>query len=990
VPASAPGDRGASPGARFALAKFRPTMLPTTLVTRSVLHERLAAGAGKRLTVVVGSAGAGKSVLLSSWAAARPPGLTSWLSCDRADADPARFWTGFIEAPRAIAPGFGADAADLLAMDGVMSADVSASIANDAAKLPAGSVVIVDDFHYAAAAVSGDMTDLVECWPDGTAQLVLATRADPPLRLHRLRISGELGELRDRDLYFSLRECHDLLANFGVQVAAGDLALLHQRSEGWAAALQMVALSLRATTDPVRAVRALDLRSQAIADYFIAEVLDQQPPEVAEFMLDTSVLAELTADACAAVTGRQDAAALLHSIGAADLFLVPLDDKHTTFRYHHLVRQVLRAELRARDRAREQKLQLRAAEWMESAGDTRRAARHFLAAQQPDQALALLQDRVVPDFLHDPVTPAPLDLSMIGTALLADAPDRLVGLAFDLLLSGDLAHGSQFLAMLERAQPPPAPESQLAARTAVLRSFHHAQIGQLDEAVGQALAARAIQRQMTLGDDWEAAVPLILLRVYPCLEDLQAVEDEAAAALALPGLPDPARLILVPSARAVAWFEAGRLTDAANAAAAAQQQAGRLGFGQHFFAVDYLRVLSGLALERRDLDLAERLTEQALSITERRRPLFEFLALLDRAAIWAARGQVREALASVEAARLVLAGTGSPVLLARADELEAPLRLALGDPHAAAELASGLPAARRGQLLARIALATGKHGAAREHLRALPSAGLTSRRALVHQILQAAAAIGLDDPTAAGLLGGARDTARRESFLNTVVTTAPQVTSYLIEHAPQMRPDPFMAQLIAAALAVRATQLDGSQPRHQVTEPLTAAEMRILRLLPTSTYLQIAATPAPGLSERLAETGQFPPLMARKFGGRLSAGLLFQAIACLILAVLFKLDAIASIGSAVALLIFAFITAAHFRVRSETGAKAWILALAIAAAAVVLITFIFTTLIHEPASILTLAGVLVLSIALDYGWKRSRDRRADPGPGRPLNPRELK
>jgi len=119
--------------------------------------------------------------------------------------------------------------------------------------------------------------------------------------------------------------------------------------------------------------------------------------------------------------------------------------------------------------------------------------------------------------------------------------------------------------------------------------------------------------------------------------------------------------------------------------------------------------------------------------------------------------------------------------------------------------------------------------------------------------------------------------------------------------------------------------------------------------------------------------------MARKFGGRLSAGLLFQAVACLILAVLFKLDAIASIGSAVALLIFTLITAAHFRVRSETGANAFVLALAIGAAAVVLVTFVFTTLIHEPASIVTLLAVLALSIGLDLWWKRTRDSRASGG-----------
>src|SRR5208282_2710187 len=233
---------------------------------------------------------------------------TSWLSCDEADADPVRFWTGFIEAPQRVVPGFGVDAAELLAMDGAMSADVTASIANDAAKLPAGTAIVVDDFHAAAAATARDMTDLVERWPATTAQLVLASRADPPVRMHRLRMSGELCELRDGDLYLSLAEAGALLANFGVQIAADQLALLHQRSEGWVAALQMAALTLRSTKDPAQTARALDVRSHAIAGYFIAEVLQQQSPEVARFMLDTSVLDELTAGACAAVvSGRQDA-----------------------------------------------------------------------------------------------------------------------------------------------------------------------------------------------------------------------------------------------------------------------------------------------------------------------------------------------------------------------------------------------------------------------------------------------------------------------------------------------------------------------------------------------------------------------------------------------------------------------------------------------------------------------------------------------------------
>jgi LuxR family transcriptional regulator, maltose regulon positive regulatory protein len=833
---------GSSRATRFALTKFRPPTLPATLITRSVLHDRLTAGAGQRLTVVVGSAGAGKSVLLADWAAARPSGVTSWLSCDRADVDPVRFWAGFVEAPRVIEPGFGADAAELLAMDRTMSADVTASVANDAARLPAGSAIIVDDFHFAAAAAAPDMTDLVERWPAETVQLVLAGRYDPPLRQHRLRISGQLNEIRDRDLYFSLTESHDLLANFGVQVSDADLALIYERSEGWPAVLQMAALSLRGTTDPARLPRVLESGGQAIADYFVSEVLEQQPPELAQYMLDTSILTGvLTAEACAAVTGRQDAAALLRTIDTAHLFLVALDDDRTSFRYHRLVRQVLRAELRARDRTRERVLQLRAAEWFEATGEARRAAYHYLAAQQADRALALIQDRVVPDFLHVPTMPEPLVLNVADPSILAETPERLLGLATHLLLSGVTARGGEYLDLLERAGTVP-PGSGLAARLAAFQSFRYAVAGQLETAVQQALAARASQDRTHLTDEWNVAIPLILIRVYTCLDDFPAAERETAAALAAPDVAESVRLVMVPGARALAWFEAGHLAEAADAARAADADAQRLGFGQHFFAVDHLRALSGLALERRDLDAAEHLIERVLSITEQRRPLFEFLALLDRAQIWAARGQVRDALTTVGAARRVLTSAASPALFARADEQEALLRLSLGDTRSAAELASNLPAARRGLLLARVALAAGGDHGVQQHLQAAALGDLTPRQALVRQVLLTAAAIERGDPAAASLLGSALHTARGQGFLNTVVTTAPQVASYVVEHAARLRSDPFTDTLVAAALEVRAAQ-PGSAPSSRVlAEPLTAAEERVLQLLPTSTYLQIAET----------------------------------------------------------------------------------------------------------------------------------------------------
>jgi LuxR family maltose regulon positive regulatory protein len=824
---------------RFAMAKFRPPAPPATLVRRPGLLARLTTGADDRLTIVIGPAGAGKSVLLADWAATRPAGLTSWLSCDSADADPARFWAGFIEATQVIEPGFGADAADLLASGRAMSADVTAAIANDAAKLPAGSAVIVDDFHCAALGAADDMSALVELWPAETTQLVLSSRDNPPLRLHRLRVAAELCDIRGCDLYFSLAESHDLLARFGVEISPANLELLHQRSEGWAAALQMAAQSLRGITDPAGMARALQIRGYTIADYFISEILDQQPADVARFMLDTSILGELTEDVCAAVTGRPDAAALLRSIDNANLFLTALDDARTSFRYHRLVRQMLCAELHARDEAREQELHRRAAEWFEAMGETRDAACHYLGALQVGRGLALVRDQVVTDFMHDPSEPAPLDLGTLEPALLVDAPDQLLGLAADLLLRGDTARGGQYLDLLKHAEPSIPPKSRLAARLATMRAFRHAMIGQAAEVLGQARAAQAIRKQKQLTDDWAAAIPLVLMHAYTFTEDLPAAARQAAAVLAMPEIPEPVRQVAVPGALALAWFQSGQLANAAEAAQAADADARRLGFDRHFFAIDHLRVLAGLALERRDLDTAEHLTGQALSITGRR-PAFEFLALLDQAQIRAARGQARDALAIVAAARHALAGTRSE-LLARADELEALLRLSLGDARPAADLASRLPGARRCLLVARIALASGDHHAARELLRPPPPSGLTPRLALVRRVLLAATAIERGDPAADAILGTALRAARQQGFLNTVVTIAPQVTGYLIEHAAELRQDPFIARLTAAAHEVRATQPGAFQPR-VLADPLTVTEQRILELLPTSTYLQIADT----------------------------------------------------------------------------------------------------------------------------------------------------
>jgi amino acid transporter len=151
--------------------------------------------------------------------------------------------------------------------------------------------------------------------------------------------------------------------------------------------------------------------------------------------------------------------------------------------------------------------------------------------------------------------------------------------------------------------------------------------------------------------------------------------------------------------------------------------------------------------------------------------------------------------------------------------------------------------------------------------------------------------------------------------------------------------------------------------------------MSVTALFSTAGATNAGLYPAAGLSEQMASIGQFPPVLGRRFGGRAPAGLLVTAAVAIVLAAGFNLSSIASLGSAIALLVFTLVTAAHFRVRSETGASALVLGVAITSTIVVLLTFAFTTLVDEPATAAALAVILLLSVALDVGWKRTRDGR---------------
>ena len=246
---------------RFPSSKFRAPKVVTGLVRRPRLLDQLDRGDQVRLALVVGPAGAGKTMLLADWLAARPERPSAWLSCDAADADPARFVAAIIEAARY---GFGRsrigeDACQLMSLDGEVSADAVATLADDLEAPDGVRVLVIDDFHLAGAASAEALRWLVEYHPP-SLQLIVASRVDPPLRVHRMRANQDLVELRYADLAFSVEETRSLLAGFGVGLDEPELALVHSRSEGWVAGLQMAAISIHGSPDPATAAGRVQLR----------------------------------------------------------------------------------------------------------------------------------------------------------------------------------------------------------------------------------------------------------------------------------------------------------------------------------------------------------------------------------------------------------------------------------------------------------------------------------------------------------------------------------------------------------------------------------------------------------------------------------------------------------------------------------------------------------------------------------------------------------
>ena len=367
------------------------------LVPRPQLAERLDEGLARGLMLVCAPAGYGKTVLLADWVRrGRQP--VAWLSLDVGDNDPARFWRHGVAALDQARPGLAGRVGPLLGPPAPPSYRglVTALINELAAGPDADQVLLVlDDYHLIdSEAVHESVGFLLEHRPPGL-RLVLASRSDPPLALARLRGGGQLAELRAAELRFTADEAAALLrqgaAGSGVALPETAVAALAARTEGWAAGLQLAALSLRGQPDAAGFVAAFTGSHRYILDFLAEEVLEHQSEQVRTFLLETSVLERLSGPLCDAVTGRTGSQALLEQVERAGLFLVPLDEVRGWWRYHHLFADLLRARLQAEQPGEVARLHRNAAVWYDDHEMADDAVRHALAAGEMAWAARLIE-----------------------------------------------------------------------------------------------------------------------------------------------------------------------------------------------------------------------------------------------------------------------------------------------------------------------------------------------------------------------------------------------------------------------------------------------------------------------------------------------------------------------------------------------------------------------------------------------------------------------
>src|SRR6476660_2374578 len=424
------------------------------VVPRPGLSGRL--GASARVTVLSAPPGSGKTVLLRSWIGEPGrAGRVAWVAVGRGEQDPQRFWLSVLGALRGTSDGSGLvrELAAAPYMDGWA---VVEGLLKDLAPLAGRLWLVIDDVHELGSAEALAQLELLVLRAPPELRFVLATRQDLRLGLHRLRLEGELAEIRTADLQFTRAEARELLAAAGVVLPEPALAMLHERAEGWEAGLRLAALSLAGHEDPERFAAEFSGSERTVAEYLLAEVLERQPGEVRRLLLRTSVLERVSGPLADALTGGSGGERMLAELEQANAFVVSLDAGRSWFRYHHLFADLLQLALRRTTSGEVAALPEAAAGWFAEHGFPVQAIGHAQAAQDWALAARLLADNWPGLYLGGQAATVHVILAGFpAEATAADAELATVAAA-DELAHGSLEEAERLLGLAARRFEGPA------------------------------------------------------------------------------------------------------------------------------------------------------------------------------------------------------------------------------------------------------------------------------------------------------------------------------------------------------------------------------------------------------------------------------------------------------------------------------------------------------------------------------------------------------
>lgn len=380
----------ADSSAALTATKVTPPRPPTRYLRRSRLTDALDASvaAGRGVVLVSAPAGSGKSTLVNGWLDSRVAAV-GWLQVDEGDDDPSRFWAYVAAALADTVPGLH-EAVRSSIGDG-LDAAVS-SVVNQIAEHDGDVVLVLDDYHLVTNDdVHRSVEQLISLKP-ANLTIVVSTRVDPPFRLGRLRVRDQLTEVRAEDLRFDHQEASWLLDAATTGLRPDAVGLLRERTEGWAAGLVLAGLSLRDGADVDEFVEAFHGDDHLVADYLTDEFLDSVDSTQRQRLLDVSVLERLSGPLIDEVCGVDDGTAWLAGLAASNQLVISLDRTGTWFRFHHLLRDLLRAELERTSPERSAALHAAAGTWYAEAGDLMPAVEHLLAAGRRTEAAGIVAD----------------------------------------------------------------------------------------------------------------------------------------------------------------------------------------------------------------------------------------------------------------------------------------------------------------------------------------------------------------------------------------------------------------------------------------------------------------------------------------------------------------------------------------------------------------------------------------------------------------------